>query len=373
MRRFRSRVFAFFETGKSTSGQRFYGALATKINACLETDSSTAPLILFNVSAPLFELLECRFRGQGIFVRVDGVYFDRLSVGFLSSLRTPLRLLFGLAPKRGVLNRFACDIANLINENYGAFARILLADGLIYQSEYSRRMHARYFCWKPAITICNGANFVADGSPAASSSIELVTIYDDWRPTKRIPELVEFVHWARRVKDMEINLTILGYNGRLPRCTDSTLRTKIEACAYIRTLSRFREFGDEHKQALRQADMYITFTYRDACPNAVIEAMARGLPVVAAASGGIPDIVKDAGVLVKCDDGTEYFTAARFENVFPCIDYHEVLAAIKKVKGQNAYFRKCVRDRFSKDLNLDIVATRYMSALLGWGGDETVI
>lgn len=40
-----------------------------------------------------------------------------------------------------------------------------------------------------------------------------------------------------------------------------------------------------------KADAYITLKYQDNCPNAVIEAMACGLPVLYSASGGTPELV----------------------------------------------------------------------------------
>ncbi len=49
------------------------------------------------------------------------------------------------------------------------------------------------------------------------------------------------------------------------------------------------------------ADAYITMKHNDPCPNAVIEALACGLPVVYSATGGVPELVGDeAGVGVPC-------------------------------------------------------------------------
>lgn len=45
----------------------------------------------------------------------------------------------------------------------------------------------------------------------------------------------------------------------------------------------------------RAAHVYVSTKHNDACPNAVIEAMACGLPVVYSASGGVPELVGDAG------------------------------------------------------------------------------
>ena len=50
----------------------------------------------------------------------------------------------------------------------------------------------------------------------------------------------------------------------------------------------------------QHADAYITMTFQDNCPTAVLEAMACGLPILYSASGGIPELVdKDSGLGIK--------------------------------------------------------------------------
>jgi glycosyltransferase involved in cell wall biosynthesis len=45
----------------------------------------------------------------------------------------------------------------------------------------------------------------------------------------------------------------------------------------------------------RSAHIYVSTKHNDACPNAVIEAMACGLPTAFSASGGVPELVGTAG------------------------------------------------------------------------------
>ncbi|MDC3176083.1 glycosyltransferase family 4 protein [Prochlorococcus sp. AH-716-D13] len=52
----------------------------------------------------------------------------------------------------------------------------------------------------------------------------------------------------------------------------------------------------------QKVDAYITMSYQDNCPSAVIEAMSSGLPILYSNSGGIPELVgKNCGIGLKVD------------------------------------------------------------------------
>jgi glycosyltransferase involved in cell wall biosynthesis len=358
----------YFDPGKTTSGQRFFAELYRALA------QETVPLdrrpaaILFNVSAPIGAIIAAKFRRQKVVLRVDGLYFDRLSEAFLATFRWPLRQVFLIGLKYAGAHDCLAHLANLVNQNYGAFFRILLADLVIYQSRYSRDVHRRYFPNKPYRIIVNGASYQAEETAVRvterSDTIRLVTVYDDWKPAKRIHDLVEFVKWVHERKHIPVRLTMLGYTGRIPTCGPPDGKTLIEKASYIQTFPRFKSFSGDIRNALLDSDMYITFTYRDPCPNVVIEAMAHGLPVVGVASGGLPDIVGDAGVLLpERDDGELFFTASRYENDFQPIEYEQTLSAVFEVKANAQLFRSRVRERFSSDLDIHVVAERYASAI----------
>ncbi len=69
----------------------------------------------------------------------------------------------------------------------------------------------------------------------------------------------------------------------------------------IKNISFIGKFTQRDAPKIYQmADAYITMSYQDNCPSAVIEAMSCGLPILYSASGGIPELVdQNSGIGLK--------------------------------------------------------------------------
>jgi glycosyltransferase involved in cell wall biosynthesis len=334
-------------------------------------------VVLFNVSASIKEIIRAKLRGQQVVLRIDGMYFDRLSPAFIASFKWPMRTLLRVCSRWGAARESLSFVANLVDQNYGAFARIALADRVVYQSEFSRQLHARYFPHKPFDTIVNGAVFQGGDRPARIRTkdgvIRLVTTYDDWKPSKRVQDVLSFLKWACEARGAPLHLTVLGYTGKIPACASMDMMSMLEDSPHVRTLPRFGLYEGAVRDAMFESDIYITFTYRDPCPNAVVEAMAHGLPVVAVRSGGLPDIVGDAGILVPEEGPLDaLFTSYRHECDFPRIDFEKVLAAITAMSAQLDEFERRVTERFANDLSIEVVSRRYADVLTGVAEDSTL-
>ena len=103
--------------------------------------------------------------------------------------------------------------------------------------------------------------------------------------------------------------------------------------------------------------IYISFSYRDACPNAIIEAMSFGLPVIGISSGGVPDIVGNAGSLIPNKDFENgFFSPHRFSCNFPSINYNLVLEELKKLCAlQNESFTVIGSLQGPKEIYLEVM------------------
>ncbi len=77
----------------------------------------------------------------------------------------------------------------------------------------------------------------------------------------------------------------------------------------------------ELKALLRQATMPVLPSLEDNCPMAVLEAMAAGVPVVAARVGGLPDLIEEGKTGFFCDPLDPSSMAAAVEKVLvnPCV------------------------------------------------------
>jgi glycosyltransferase involved in cell wall biosynthesis len=109
-------------------------------------------------------------------------------------------------------------------------------------------------------------------------------------------------------RNRELHLDLFG---------DGVLRAKLEAQAKRLGIDRLVTFHgwrpkEEIAERLRQSEVFVITSRYDSNPCAVIEALASGVPVVATAVGGIPEMVTD-GLGVLAEPGRPAGIAAAIE------------------------------------------------------------
>ena len=79
---------------------------------------------------------------------------------------------------------------------------------------------------------------------------------------------------------------------------------KLKLENYVNFLGKYSQ--NDAPKIYQKADAYITMSYQDNCPTAVLEAMACGLPILYSASGGVPELVcKNSGLGIDVKENWE--------------------------------------------------------------------
>lgn len=113
---------------------------------------------------------------------------------------------------------------------------------------------------------------------------------------------------------------------------------------------------DDIPRFLRGLDLFVLPSTSEAHPNALLEAMASGLPCVATAVGGVPEVLNsgNAGVLVAPDDPKSLADSMR-----------ELCTSPKARKSLGMAARRRVEERYSMGQMADAYARLYREASVG--------
>lgn len=118
---------------------------------------------------------------------------------------------------------------------------------------------------------------------------------------------------------------------------------------------------------LKQYDIYITPTKDDACSNAIIEALACGLPVIALNSGGNSEIVKGGGELFNSPGELTKkikLVAQNYQKYVQAIEYDSIEKTAQKYINEIVPLLENRPKRVSKFLLYKVKWTTYMLGLV---------
>jgi glycosyltransferase involved in cell wall biosynthesis len=248
--------------------------------------------------------------------------------------------------------------------NAPIFEAIDRADAVVFQSEFSRRFITHYYgkpVDKPWAVIHNGVDnrlFRPRRSTFRPDRARLL-FTGAIHPQKRLHEALRlFRAWDRPGWKLLVAGGLLHYP---PYLVDALQDEYGDAVLQPRPNVHF--LGNQPRARLPRlmAASHICFfpSYRDSCPNAVLEALASGLPVLCERSGGIPELVGDGGVVVEggADDlePRPYQTAWR---EIARLDEARFTEAVMEIVDNYDEYRQRALDR-ARDLDISLTVRRY--------------
>lgn len=179
------------------------------------------------------------------------------------------------------------------------------ADYVVYQSGFCKESADRFAgaCQSPWTILPNPVDtqvFVPASDTPPGLRILLAGSHQHWYRVRTALEALVHLPGSR--------LTIAGrftFHPQESRCLDE-VRSLAGHLGVMDQVELFGSYSQEAAPKLFQNHHILLHTkYNDPCPRLVVEAMACGLPVVYSASGGVPELVGEAGG-VGCETPCDY-------------------------------------------------------------------
>ncbi len=237
-----------------------------------------------------------------------------------------------------------------------AVVRQRLANAVIYQSQFARTW------WEttqgaikaPVQVIYNGVD-LKDYSPLGPGTppddhFRLLLVEGHLRGGHETG-LENAVQLARALKDDPAGRWELMVAGEVPAEIQARYQAEDLWITWRGVVPR-----SEVAELDRSAHVLFSADLNAACPNAVIEALACGLPVVAFATGSLPELVNgEAGKVVPY--GRNYW------NLEPPV-VEPLAQAAREVAGGKERFRQAARARAEAMFSVDEMVEKYLAVLL---------
>jgi glycosyltransferase involved in cell wall biosynthesis len=280
--------------------------------------------------------------------------------GLLRARRRGVRIVQRLDGINWLHRRLRTGLRHFLRAEYGnrllALLRAWIVTQVAYQSEFARGWWQERFGPEriPSFVIHNGVDlsvYKSDGPHERPSDFLRLLVVEGSLQGGYEVGLETAVELAGRLaEEFPLELVVAG-------CVPSAIR----AAAQSRSRLPIRWSGllpVEQIPALdRSAHLLYSADINASCPNSVIEALACGLPVVAFATGALPELVTgDAGRLVP-------YGGDPWELKKP--DVSALANAAKEILQNNDHFRRSARWRAEEAFGLDRMVERYVDVLFG--------
>jgi glycosyltransferase involved in cell wall biosynthesis len=219
-------------------------------------------------------------------------------------------------------------------------------DGLMYVSRWARNALLNWYPEASEVPYAVIDNFVAPPEPQAGGEPlgDLVTI-GHLEPVKNHRFMLKVLAEANQA-GRALTLDIFGDGPLHKELLQMTSSLGLEGQV------RFRGYRQDVRAFLPRYRAYVHASYSESSSLAIIEAMAAGLPIVAANIGPIGEL---------CDDGVE----ARFWSLDDTALAAKTLMDLLDREPERSKAASAAKERFRRDFDATVIAPRLVSFLQG--------
>lgn len=218
-------------------------------------------------------------------------------------------------------------------------------DAIVFQCNFAREMIYKHFGApkkaKHEAVIYNAVSkdqFLPEGEKVDFGFEHTIICSGRWQPHKRLDSMID---GFKALDRQDTGLVILGNIEE----EEQIKHPKIKYVGFVEP----HELGKYY----RAADVMLHLAFIDWCPNTVVEALACGVPVITTHNGGVPELVRDCGIVIQneLDYDMEFVD---FKHL-PKVDPELIANAINTIIDDKDIF---VQER--NDLYMDYCAKRYV-------------
>jgi glycosyltransferase involved in cell wall biosynthesis len=318
--------------GVATFAKKFRAAMERQGHMVVFEQPESYDLLFLVVQAPFRYLRDAKRKSIPIIQRLDGVFYYSV-VGF----RFPPHPLLNLKAK---------------------LIRHLYADFTIYQSRYSQKVCRRFLGRKKderSEVIYNGVDI-----DLFSPSGETVNLRDN------PDQIIFFAAASFRRKDqlfpvlqaLDVFRSRYGNNFKFVMAGDFTrelegIEARLASFPNVQYIGKIA--NEDLPRYERGADVFVFMYLNPACPNAVLEAMACGLPICGIADGAMPELVthgKEGMLSPAYGDAfwkkRKYDLASIADNLHHILSHREEFSRAARKKACSRFTLASMTDRYAK-------------------------